>query len=122
MIRKLTSNDYQAFVRQKRAAVVHFDADWDVDYRLIIRLKMSEAADVLAGHVNFGEVDCGAEAELAKSIQVLNVPSVAYYLDGKLKWVLVGARQNIQGRLGRLLSGEQIGHDDGMSFDSNANC
>lgn len=73
--------------------------------------------DVLAGHVNFGEVDCGREAELAKSIRVLNVPAVAYYLDGNLVGVLVGARQNIRGRLERLLHGEQIGHDDGLGSD-----
>ena len=116
MIRQLTSDDYETFVRQKRAAAVHFDADWDVGYRPITRLRMSEAAGVLAGHVNFGEVDCGREAQLANSIRVLNVPAVAYYLDGTLVGVLVGARQNIQGRLERLLRGEQIGHDDGAGF------
>jgi hypothetical protein len=68
MIRQLTSDDYETFIRQKRAAAVHFDAEWDVGYRPITRLRMNEAADVLAGHVNFGEVDCGREAKLAKPI------------------------------------------------------
>jgi len=113
MIRKLTSDDYENFIRQKRAAAVHFDAEWDVS-RPATRLRMSEAAEVLAEHVNFGEVDCGGDAELAKSIRVLNVPAVAYYLDGNLVGIMVGARQNIQERLERLLRGEQIGHDDGL--------
>jgi thioredoxin-like negative regulator of GroEL len=117
MIRQLTSDDYETFVRQKRAAAVHFDADWDVGYRPITSLRMTEAADALAEHVNFGEVDCGGEAELAKSIRVLNVPAVAYYLDGILVSLLVGARQNIQGRLERLLRGEHIGHNDGLGSD-----
>jgi thioredoxin-like negative regulator of GroEL len=117
MIRQLTSEDYESFVRQKRAAAVHFDAEWDVGYKPITRLKMSEVADVLAGSANFGEVDCDREVELAKSIRVLNVPTVVYYLDGNLAAVLVGARQNILGRLERLLRGEQIGQNDGLSSD-----
>jgi len=72
---------------------------------------------VLAGHVNFGEADCDRDVELAKSIRVLDVPTVVYYLDGNLAGVLVGARQNILGRLERLLRGEPIGHDDGLSSD-----
>ena len=117
MIRQLTRANYESFVRQKRAAAVHFDAEWDVGHRTIIHLKMIEAAEVLAEHVNFGEVDCDREVELAKSIRVLNVPTVAYYVDGNLAGVLVGARQNILGRLERLLRGEQIRHDDDLSSD-----
>jgi hypothetical protein len=117
MIRKLTNGEYEAFVRQKRAAAVHFDAEWDVSHRTVARLRMSEAADVLGEHVNFGEVDCDHEVELAKSIRVLNLPSVAYYLDGDLAGVLVGARQNILWHLERLLRGEQIGHKKGPSSD-----
>jgi thioredoxin-like negative regulator of GroEL len=117
MTRQLTSTDYETFVRQKRAAAVHFDAEWDIGYRPITRVRMNEAAKVLAGHVNFGEVDCDREVELAKSIRILNVPTVVYYLDGNLAGVLVGARQNILGRLQRLLHGQLIGHDDGLSSD-----
>jgi hypothetical protein len=76
---------------------------------------MSEASDVLGEHVNFGEVDWDHEVELAKSFRVLSVPTVAYYLDGTLAGVLVGARQNILGRLEHLLRGQQIGRDDGLA-------
>jgi thioredoxin-like negative regulator of GroEL len=117
MIRQLTIRDYEVFVRQKPAAAVHFDAEWDVSHRAIIRLRMSEAEDVLADHVNFGEVDCDREVELAKSVRVLNLPTVAYYWNGNLAGALVGARQNILGRLERLLRGEVIGHEDGLSSD-----
>ena len=120
MIRRLTGQDYEAFVRQKQAAAVHFDAAWDVEYKPIAHRSMSKAAEVLAEHVNFGEVDCDREVELAKSIRVLNVPTVAYYLNGDLVGVLGGA-QNILGRLERLLRGEQIGYNDGLNGDD-ANC
>lgn len=61
-----------------------------------------------------GEVDCDRDIELAKSVRPLNVPAVAYYLDGKLVTVLTGFRQNVRGRLERLLRGKQIGYKDGM--------
>jgi hypothetical protein len=76
MIQKLSRGNYEDFVRQKRAAAVHFFADWDVGYRPIARRRMSEASDVLVEHVNFGEVDWDHEVELAKSFRVLSVPTV----------------------------------------------
>ena len=115
MVQKLSRDNYEDFVRQKRAAAVHFDADWDVGYRPIARRRMGEASDVLGEHVNFGDVDWDHEVELAKSFRVLSVPTVAYYLDGTLVGVLVGAQQNILGRLERLLRGQQIGRDDGLA-------
>lgn len=117
VIQKLSGDTYEDFVGQKRVAVVHFDGDWDVDYRLITRRRMSEADEVLGEHVNFGEVDWDREVELVKSLRVFNVPTVAYYLDRHVAGVLIGARQNILGRLKRLLSGERIGHDDGLGYD-----
>jgi len=53
MIRQLISDDYETFIRQKRAAAVHFDADWDVGYSPITRLRMSEAAGRISGACKF---------------------------------------------------------------------
>lgn len=117
MTRNLASDNYQDFIRQKRAAAVHFDADWDVGYRPVTRRKMSDAADVLGEVVNFGEVDWDREVELMKSLRVISVRTVAYYLEGNLVAVLPGARQNILGRLERLLQGHQIGRNDGLGND-----
>ena len=112
MIHQLTSGNYEAFVQQKRVAAVHFDAAWDISYRPITRREMSEAAAVLAEHVNFGEVDCDRDPELPKSIRVLNLPAVAYYLDGNLAGIRIGARQNILAHLERLLRGELLDSDN----------
>lgn len=117
MVQKLSADNYEDFVRQKRAAAVHFDADWDIDYRPITRRRMNDAAQALGEDVNFAEVDCDREAELARSLLVLNVPTVVYYIDGYLAGVLIGARQNILERLKRLLRGEQIGRGDGLGYE-----
>ena len=76
--------DFESFVAHKRAAAVHFDAAWDVDYRPVTRRRMLEAEEVLAEQVNFGEVDCQANPELATAAHILNVPSVAYYIPDEL--------------------------------------
>jgi len=117
MVQKLNRDNYEDFVRQKRAAAVHFDADWDVGHRPNVRRRMSKASDLLGKEVNFGEVDWDREVELVKSLRVITVPTVAYYLDGNLVGVLPGARQNIVGRLERLLLGQQIGRDDGLGHE-----
>jgi thioredoxin-like negative regulator of GroEL len=91
-------------VAEKPAAAIHFDAEWDAKYRAVTRSAMAEAEQFLADRVNFGEVDCDTDLELAKSIPILNVPSVAYYRDGKLVAALIGAGQNLE----RILRGDLI--------------
>ena len=55
-MRILTSAEFQSFVGANQAAAVHFDADWDIDYRPITRRLMLKAEEVLGDQVNFGEV------------------------------------------------------------------
>ena len=71
-MRLLTETEIEAFIAAKPAAAIHFDAEWDTNYRTIIRRKMEEAEQALGEQVNFGEVDCDLAPELAKSVPVLN--------------------------------------------------
>jgi hypothetical protein len=47
----IAEEDFEEFVREKRAAAVRFDAELDVGYRPITRQKMQEAEQVLAAEV-----------------------------------------------------------------------
>jgi thioredoxin-like negative regulator of GroEL len=111
----LTGTDFQSFIEAKKAAVVPFDAEWDVAYRPVLRRRILEAEEVLADQVNFGEVDC-ANLDLAESIPIPNVPSVVYYRNGELIAALVGAELNVRARVGRVLRGESIGYKDGLGL------
>ena len=110
-MRLLTWTEVQAFIAAKPAAAIHLDAEWDTSYRTIVRRKMKEAEQALGDQVNFGEVDCDLVPELARSVPVLNVPSVAYYRKGKLIVVLAGTEQDVRGGLECILRGEAIGGD-----------
>jgi thioredoxin-like negative regulator of GroEL len=107
-MRLLTKADIASFVMEKPAAAIHFDANWDAKYRAVIRSAMADAEQFLSDRVNFGEIDCDSEPELAKAIPILNVPSVAYYRDGKLVGALIGAGQNVRLHLERVLCGDPI--------------
>ena len=56
MVRQLTAESYEAFIRERRAAAVHLDAEWDVGNRPITRRKMKEAEAVLLEQAIFGEI------------------------------------------------------------------
>lgn len=112
-MRQLTYDEYAAFIAAKSVAVIHYDADWDVGYRSGVRSRMLEATEAFGEYVNFAEVDIDAERELAKALPILNVPTVAYYVEGRLAAALIGADQNIKERVARLLRGEEIGYIDG---------
>lgn len=74
---------------------------------------MLDAEEELSDSANFGEVEIDRNMELAKSVQLLNVPAVAYYRHGQLVALLIGSRQNVRGRLERLMREEAIGYNDG---------
>ncbi len=104
-MRMLTQSDVAAFVAEKPAAAIHFYAKWDA-HRSRTRSNMASAEESLADAANFGEVDCDLEPELAKSIPILNVPSVAYYRGGKLVGTVIGETQDVCLYLERVLRGE----------------
>lgn len=109
-MRTLTAAEYALFVAEKPCAAIHFHADWDVGGRPIVRAEMIEAEESLHSNVNFAEVDCDSNAELARTIPVKNVPLVAYYRHGILIAALIGANQNVRARVECLLRGESFGY------------
>lgn len=112
-MRQLSFDEYAAFLAAKPIAAVHYDAAWDVGYRPGVRRRMVEAADAFGDQANFAEVDIDAEVELARALPIGNVPTVAYYRDGRLVAALIGADQNVKARVAKLLRGEKIGYKDG---------
>jgi thioredoxin-like negative regulator of GroEL len=112
-MRQLTSAEFESFIAAKPGAAIHFDADWDVAYRPLIRQRMLDAERELSDRANFGEVDVDRNIELAKSVRLLNVPAVGYYRDGQLVALLVGSRQNVRRQLERVMRGEATGYEDG---------
>jgi thioredoxin-like negative regulator of GroEL len=117
MIKQLNSGEFELFLKAKRAAVVCFDAKWDIGYRETVRRQMGYAEELLGQQVNFGEIDCDREHALTRSLNILNVPTVAYFIDGTLVAALIGADQDVRRRLESLLNGGRIGYKDG--FDNN---
>ncbi len=106
-MRLVTQADISSFVADKPLAAIHFDAEWDL-HRSVMRSKMEQAEKCLADVANFGEVDCGRDPELAKSIPILNIPTIAYYREGKLIGAIIGAAQDVRLCLERLLRREPI--------------
>jgi thioredoxin family protein len=93
IMRQLSSSQYAAFLAEKSVAAVHFDAAWGVRYRQKMRRRMRDAAEAIGEQANFGEVDCDIELALARSVPIINVPTVAYYRDGELVVALIGSNQ-----------------------------
>jgi thioredoxin-like negative regulator of GroEL len=113
-MRQLTSADYKQFIAAAPVAVIHFDTEWNAGHRAVIRQRMQDAEHSLGQQALFAEVDCDRSIDLAQSIDVMNVPLVAYYRGGDLVAALVGY-QDIRARVERILQGEHIGYDDGLT-------
>jgi len=108
-ILRVTAESYSRFLIAKPYAVILFDAAWDVGPGAEIRRSFESAAAAIAEHANFGEVNVDDELCLARQIPIINVPTVAYYRDGQLIKALIGANQDVAGRLSALIDGCEIG-------------
>lgn len=113
-MRQLTHAKFDSFLAEKPLAVIHFDADWN-GYRLDVRRRMLDAEQAYGDAASFAEVDADAQVDLGRSIPIVNVPTVAYFRDGRLVAALIGANQNVKARVCRMLNGEAIGYGDGTS-------
>jgi thioredoxin-like negative regulator of GroEL len=116
-MRKITTEEYEAFISEEPFAVVHFDAEWDHGYRPIACKRMIEAQVAFTQRVCFGEIDVDAAVDLARAIPILNVPTIAYYRHGELVAALIGADQNVKSRVDRMMRGEPIGPNDGTNLE-----
>jgi thioredoxin 1 len=112
MVRMLSTTAFRSTLQSRATAVIHFDAPWD-NYRRQIQAKMLLAQEHFGDKVAFGEIDIDVDFELAEELALRDVPTVAYYRNGELIAALVGASQDIEARIIRLLANETIGNDDG---------
>jgi thioredoxin 1 len=115
-MRTLTSGEFAEFIVSKPFVVVHFDATWD-GYALGVRSHMSDAEREHGQVAAFGEIDIDGAPDVAMSVGILNVPTVAYYRDGRLVAALCGASQSVRERVARVLRGDPIGHEDGTPHE-----
>ena len=112
---KLTADEITLIVENSDIAVVHLDAEWD-GYRLAIERKINE---ILAQHpptdVAFAYVDVDEQLELARSLKVINVPTLVYFRHGRVVGSVIGQGQDISANIARVRSGDQLDESNKVS-------
>lgn len=111
--RKLSDDEYESFLSEKKFAVILFDAPWDVGPGAEIRPRFEKAVALFGERVNFGEINVDESARVAKSIPIVSIPNVAYFKNGRLIAALVGENQDVAARTQAVLDGAPIGRGDG---------
>jgi len=103
------SDQYYEFVREKRFAVIYFDARWN-GTGIPLRPRFADAQSRFAERVNFGEVDCDHWDSFTNvdEPRIVTVPTVAYYRDGALEKAYAGASQDVVAQTKALIAGENI--------------
>ena len=94
-MKKLSIKEYRTHITDKNAVVL-FDAEWDIGPGGAVRSKIKSVEETFKDSIFFGEVDVDKEQELASSVPILNVPSIAYYKEGVLQKVELGETQDIK--------------------------
>ena len=110
----LSKSTIPEFLARRPFSVVHVDAPWD-GYRKAVTDRMRAIAPQFEQTVSFGYVDCDAEQEYAREINIVNVPSVAYYSGGTLSAVVIGMQQDIGRNIQRLIRGEALDQTNVLS-------
>ncbi len=108
MIRQIkTVAEYDALTQQTGIVIVHFGFEWNSFDRTMQR-TLFELQPEFGETVSFGfiDVDNNATVELLKKINLVNVPTLVYFLNGEQQAVEVGMKpmDDIRGRIQSLLT------------------
>jgi thioredoxin-like negative regulator of GroEL len=106
---KLTSDTYGDFIKRSEFAIVLFHATWDVGGAKAIRPLLQSVSETQGDQAQFAEVDVDEHQDIPASIQLIQVPAIAYYRRGDLIEVVGGAPQDISAHVAALLAGEKEG-------------
>lgn len=87
--------DLREKVQKHKFVVVHCDATWD-GYAVQMREQIASVDNCLDLDIDFHEIDIDLNHELAASLNVMNVPSLAYFRDGVLVQTIIGLGQDIE--------------------------
>lgn len=94
MITELKSiAEHDDFVRENKTAVVHFGFKWNsfdrTMQRTLIELLPEFAGKIVVGFV---DVDNNETIELIRQINLVNVPTLAFYANGERQAITVGLK------------------------------
>ena len=81
MVEELTSDKFDAFVKENRV-VVDFFADWCGPCQQLLPI-VTEVADEVKDKVKIGKVNVDGEQELAQRFQVMSIPTLLFFKDGE---------------------------------------
>lgn len=105
-----TVAEYEFLIQRAGIVVVHFGFAWNSFDRTMQR-TLFEMQPEFGGNVAFGyvDVDNNATAELLKKINLVNVPTLVYFLDGEQQAVEVGMKPmaEIRAKIQNLLATEK---------------
>jgi thioredoxin 1 len=81
MVEELTSEKFDAFIKENRV-VVDFFAEWCGPCQQLLPIVDEVAGDV-KDKVKIGKVDVDSEGELAQRFQVMSIPTLLFFKDGE---------------------------------------
>ena len=76
-VRAISADEYESFLRGSEYVVLLFDASWNIATKEKFRPRFEAASETYSDRVVFGEIDCDDAVELARSIPIGNLPTVA---------------------------------------------
>jgi thioredoxin-like negative regulator of GroEL len=110
MIKQINSvMEYSALIQKEAVVIVHFGFAWNSFDRTMQR-TLFELQPEFGETVSFGfvDVDNNATVELLKQINLVNVPTLVYFLNGEQQAVEVGMKpmDDIRTKITMLLNQE----------------
>jgi len=86
---EVTTQGFDEFVKGTDVAVIDFSAVWCGPCKMLTPTVEALAGE-LAGQVNIGKVDIDQQQDLAVRFNVMSVPTLAFFKNGKLADTMIG--------------------------------
>lgn len=86
---EVTTQGFDSFVKATNVAVIDFSAVWCGPCKMLTPTVEALAGE-LKGQVNIGKVDIDQQQELAVRFNVMSVPTLVFFKDGKQVDSMIG--------------------------------
>lgn len=96
MVKKINSNEFENAV-SNGIAVVDFSATWCGPCKMLAPV-LDEISEEFDGKINFFNVDCDENGDLAEKFGVMSIPAIVVLKDGEKQDMAVGfqPKQNLK--------------------------
>lgn len=102
----LNDSNFDEFIKNNQNVMIDFSAEWCGPCKMLDPIIDELAEEYQGKNVEIRQVNVAESVELAKKFNIMSIPTILYFKDGKIKDTAVGLmpKDQLKERIDKLIS------------------